>query len=170
MDLLLLICCGIFLSIVVVVWNIWHGKNSLSHAGYACGCSPQNKTEAVENTAPVVEVTHQKNAENDAGSDTVKIMVTVHLSFKEAEFAAQGKHYFVEKDYGLMLEVQKKNGSIPVRTMLPCTMCAFKEKCSPKNKTAAAVSARWGVMIRRWRWKNCVKLTPVCGNPSVKKK
>lgn len=35
-------------------------------------------------------------------------MVTVHLSFKEAEFAAQGKHYFVEKDYGLMLEVQKK--------------------------------------------------------------
>lgn len=72
-------------------------------------CSPQNKTEAVENAASAAEVTHQqKNAENDAGSDTVKMTGTVHFSFEEAEFVAQGKNYFVEKGYGLILEVQKK--------------------------------------------------------------
>lgn len=71
-------------------------------------CSPQNKTETAENTASSAEATSQQNAENDADSDTLKMTGTVHFSFEEAEFAAQGKHYFVEKGYGLVFEVQKK--------------------------------------------------------------
>lgn len=70
-------------------------------------CSPNNKTETAVASSASAGTTPQA----EGGGSMVKMAGTVHFSFEQAEFVAQGKHYFILKGQDLIGKVQEKRQS-----------------------------------------------------------